>query len=183
MRLPQYKNKSGGGYFSGRRRLAIILVVSISVASLLILAVLCWFGKRSRKGRGGEPRFLNDPAASGVRSYEDLPIKNEVDEHRGDTDLPFFDLTTVVAATENFSSANKLGHGGFGTIYKKNKKKKEKGEGGGSRGERAPTRGELVSGGKKKKKEEGEGGWSRRERALAGGGNGQRAGGGGASGF
>ncbi|TQE01503.1 hypothetical protein C1H46_012866 [Malus baccata] len=116
--LAQYKNKSGGGYFSGRRRLAIILVVSISVASLLILAVLYWFRKRSRKGRGGEPRFLKDPAASGVRSYEDLPIKNEVDEHRGDTDLPFFDLTTVVAATENFSSANKLGHGGFGTVYK-----------------------------------------------------------------
>ena len=66
----------------------------------------------------GEPRFLNDPAASGVRSYEDLPIKNEVDEHRGDTDLPFFNLTTVVAATENFSSANMLGHGGFGTVYK-----------------------------------------------------------------
>nr|XP_028959439.1 G-type lectin S-receptor-like serine/threonine-protein kinase At1g11410 [Malus domestica] len=116
--LAQYKNKSGGGYFSGRRRLAIILVVSISVASLLILAVLYWFRKRRRKGRGGEPRFLNDPAASRVRSYEDLPTKNEVDEHRGDTDLPFFDLTTVVAATENFSSANKLGHGGFGTVYK-----------------------------------------------------------------
>ncbi|XP_009369833.2 LOW QUALITY PROTEIN: G-type lectin S-receptor-like serine/threonine-protein kinase At1g11410 [Pyrus x bretschneideri] len=111
--LAQYKNKSGG-----RRRLAIILVVSTSVASLLILAVLCWFRKRSRKGRGGEPRFLNDPAASGVRSYEDLPIKNEVEEHRGDTDLPFFDLTTVVAATENFSYANMLGHGGFGTVYK-----------------------------------------------------------------
>ncbi|XP_050145396.1 G-type lectin S-receptor-like serine/threonine-protein kinase At1g11410 [Malus sylvestris] len=116
--LAQYKNKSGGGYFSGRRRLAIILVVSISVASLLILAVLCWFRKRSRKGRGGQPKFLNDPTASGSRSYEDLPIKNEVDEHKGETDLPFFDLTTVVAATENFSFANMLGHGGFGTVYK-----------------------------------------------------------------
>ncbi|CAN6683844.1 unnamed protein product [Malus baccata var. baccata] len=89
--LAQYKNKSGGGYFSGRRRLAIILVVSISVASLLILAVLCWFRKRSRKGRGGQPKFLNDPTASGSRSYEDLPIKNEVDEHKGETDLPFFE--------------------------------------------------------------------------------------------
>nr|XP_028958840.1 G-type lectin S-receptor-like serine/threonine-protein kinase At1g11410 isoform X2 [Malus domestica] len=116
--LAQYKNKSGGGYFSGRRRLAIILVVSISVASLLILAVLCWFRKRSRKGRGGQPKFRNDPTASGSRSYEDLPIKNEVDEHKGETDLPFFDLTTVVAATENFSFANMLGHGGFGTVYK-----------------------------------------------------------------
>ncbi|CAN6546598.1 unnamed protein product [Malus baccata var. baccata] len=116
--LAQYKNKSVGGYFSGKRRLAIILVVSISVASMLILAVLCWFRKRSMKGRGGQPKFVNDPTTSGVRSYEDLPIKDEVDEHRGETDLPFFDLTTVVAATENFSSANILGHGGFGTVYK-----------------------------------------------------------------
>ncbi|KAM1893789.1 hypothetical protein ACFX14_036783 [Malus domestica] len=116
--LAQYKNKSVGGYFSGKRRLAIILVVSISVASMLILAVLCWFRKRSMKGRGGQPKFVNDPTTSGVRSYEDFPIKDEVDEHRGETDLPFFDLTTMVAATENFSSANMLGHGGFGTVYK-----------------------------------------------------------------
>ncbi|XP_018506262.1 G-type lectin S-receptor-like serine/threonine-protein kinase SD1-1 [Pyrus x bretschneideri] len=81
---------------------------------MLILAVLYWFRIRSMKGRGGQPKFLNDPTASGVRRYEDLPI----DEHRGETDLPFFDLTTVVAATENFSSANMLGHGGFGMVYK-----------------------------------------------------------------
>ncbi|XP_048438353.1 G-type lectin S-receptor-like serine/threonine-protein kinase At1g11410 isoform X2 [Pyrus x bretschneideri] len=97
--LAQYKNKSGGGYFSRKRRLAIILVVLISVASLLILAVLCWFRKRSMKGRGGQPKFLNDPAAPGVQSYENLPIKDEVDEHRGEIDLPLFDLTIVVAAT------------------------------------------------------------------------------------
>ncbi|KAF8411270.1 hypothetical protein HHK36_003817 [Tetracentron sinense] len=32
--------------------------------------------------------------------------------------LKFFDLSTVVAATDNFSSANKLGQGGFGPVYK-----------------------------------------------------------------
>ncbi|KAM1762620.1 hypothetical protein ACFX12_005241 [Malus domestica] len=116
----QYKKKSGAGFSSGKRRLAIILGASISVASLLILAVLCWFRKRSRKERGGQPELLNDPAAFGSRSYEDLPVRKEVDEHRGKTDLPFFDLTTVVAATENFSFANMLGHGGFGMVYKGN---------------------------------------------------------------
>ena len=33
-------------------------------------------------------------------------------------DLPFMDLTTISAATENFSENNKLGEGGFGTVYK-----------------------------------------------------------------
>ncbi|KAL6271611.1 hypothetical protein ACE6H2_028522 [Prunus campanulata] len=34
------------------------------------------------------------------------------------SDVPFFDLTTIAAATDNFSLANKLGKGGFGSIYK-----------------------------------------------------------------
>lgn len=61
--------------------------------------------------------MLND-AIVGSRSHEDLLKKNEVDEHRGKTDLPFFDLSTIVAATDYFSSANLLGHGGFGMVYK-----------------------------------------------------------------
>jgi len=32
--------------------------------------------------------------------------------------LPLFDLHVVAAATNNFSSENKLGEGGFGPVYK-----------------------------------------------------------------
>lgn len=32
--------------------------------------------------------------------------------------LVFFSLSSVTAATENFSDANKLGEGGFGPVYK-----------------------------------------------------------------
>lgn len=32
--------------------------------------------------------------------------------------LDFFDLTTMAAATDNFSVANELGTGGFGSVYK-----------------------------------------------------------------
>ncbi|KAI6678353.1 hypothetical protein NL676_039149 [Syzygium grande] len=38
--------------------------------------------------------------------------------HSEDLDLPLFDLTTIVNATNNFSEDNKLGEGGFGAIYK-----------------------------------------------------------------
>ncbi|PQQ08833.1 G-type lectin S-receptor-like serine/threonine-protein kinase [Prunus yedoensis var. nudiflora] len=115
--LAQYTKKSGGGFSAKDRRLAIILGVFIAVTSLLIVAALCWFRKRSRKGRGGQPELLND-AIAGSRSHDDLLKKNEVNEHRGKTDLPFFDLSTIVAATDYFSSANLLGHGGFGMVYK-----------------------------------------------------------------
>ena len=35
-----------------------------------------------------------------------------------DLELPFFELSTIVYATENFSFKNKLGEGGFGSVYK-----------------------------------------------------------------
>lgn len=33
-------------------------------------------------------------------------------------DVPFFDLESILAATNKFSNSNKLGQGGFGPVYK-----------------------------------------------------------------
>lgn len=33
-------------------------------------------------------------------------------------DIPIYDLSTLISATSNFSEANKLGEGGFGSVYK-----------------------------------------------------------------
>lgn len=35
-----------------------------------------------------------------------------------DMEMPIFDLTTIANATNNFSSSNKIGEGGFGPVYK-----------------------------------------------------------------
>ena len=37
-----------------------------------------------------------------------------------DLEVPFFNLATIDIATNNFSSDNKLGEGGFGLVYKVN---------------------------------------------------------------
>ncbi|XP_039020153.1 G-type lectin S-receptor-like serine/threonine-protein kinase RKS1 isoform X9 [Hibiscus syriacus] len=42
----------------------------------------------------------------------------EIKESRRNSDLPFFDFSAISAATNNFSSDNKLGQGGFGPVYK-----------------------------------------------------------------
>lgn len=40
------------------------------------------------------------------------------EKERDDLDIPLFDYVQVANATDNFSSKNKLGVGGFGTVYK-----------------------------------------------------------------
>jgi len=40
------------------------------------------------------------------------------ESQKKDLELPLFDLFTVTSATDNFSPSNKLGEGGFGSVYK-----------------------------------------------------------------
>ncbi|KAJ6833443.1 receptor-like serine/threonine-protein kinase SD1-8 [Iris pallida] len=43
---------------------------------------------------------------------------DEPNESNEDLDIPLFDFGTIEAATDNFSTENELGVGGFGTVYK-----------------------------------------------------------------
>ncbi|KAJ7968427.1 S-receptor-like serine/threonine-protein kinase [Quillaja saponaria] len=96
--LEKYKSKS----FLTRKGKLAILVVSASVIFLLAAFSVYWFRKRNIR----TIRYLNN----------DSP--REGDNHEGGAHLPFFSLGTVLAATDNFSSSNKLGQGGFGPVYK-----------------------------------------------------------------
>ncbi|CAL8996824.1 unnamed protein product [Prunus brigantina] len=39
-----------------------------------------------------------------------------------DAELPLFDLAAVVCATKNYSNNNKLGEGGFGSVFKQTRR-------------------------------------------------------------
>ena len=41
-----------------------------------------------------------------------------VELHNGNLKYPFINFKEIVLATNNFSNSNKLGHGGFGNVYK-----------------------------------------------------------------
>ena len=49
---------------------------------------------------------------------QDSPEEKENDEGTTDSELQLFDLNTIAAATNNFSSKNELGRGGFGPVFK-----------------------------------------------------------------
>ncbi|TKY66651.1 G-type lectin S-receptor serine/threonine-protein kinase SD1-1 [Spatholobus suberectus] len=50
-------------------------------------------------------------------SQEESKAENNSDRYGDDMDLPLIDLSTIIAATDNFSEENKIGEGGFGPVY------------------------------------------------------------------
>ena len=43
---------------------------------------------------------------------------NELEDNSRHPDLSIFDLSCIVSATDNFSPSNRLGQGGFGSVFK-----------------------------------------------------------------
>ncbi|XP_068320808.1 G-type lectin S-receptor-like serine/threonine-protein kinase At4g27290 [Pyrus communis] len=82
---------------SNAKKMRIIISTTVLSTGLLILglAVLFYVWKKQHQ-RGGKL----------------------VCSQKEDLELPLFDLMTVVSATSNFSLKNKLGEGGFGSVFK-----------------------------------------------------------------
>ncbi|GMI72775.1 hypothetical protein like AT1G11340 [Hibiscus trionum] len=92
-----------------------VTIVSAVVLFLILLALFHCLVRRLRRERRWKNTF------SFIRSsslFEDSLGEKEIDKSRRNGDLPFFDLSTIAAATNNFSTDNKLGQGGFGPVYK-----------------------------------------------------------------
>ncbi|KAI4333764.1 hypothetical protein L6164_018530 [Bauhinia variegata] len=91
------------GQSSKKKLLGIIVVCGVLVIGMLILGLFfCMRKERRNKGLI-------------------IMLQNEVDRNRQrkeEMDLPTFDFRTITNATDNFSSDNKLGEGGFGPVYK-----------------------------------------------------------------
>ncbi|KAG5234856.1 G-type lectin S-receptor serine/threonine-protein kinase [Salix suchowensis] len=79
---------------SHEKPMLAILAPSIASFCLLVsLSAYLWLKKMAKKG-------------------------NELQVNSNSIELEYFKLSTITAATDNFSPANKLGQGGFGSVYK-----------------------------------------------------------------
>nr|POE97011.1 g-type lectin s-receptor-like serine/threonine-protein kinase rks1 [Quercus suber] len=111
--LAQYDKKNG---LTQKSRMLAILGVSVAVMFLLIVSVVyCLIMKKKKEKRHSTYSYSVD---STLRNFEDSPSRRDLDGTRKNSNLPLFDLRTIIAATDNFSIANKLGQGGFGPVYK-----------------------------------------------------------------
>ncbi|WJX93845.1 hypothetical protein P8452_75331 [Trifolium repens] len=82
----------------------VIVAVSI-IASLVIVMLLAFYIYRTKF------KVNEDKVNS-------MWIDDNSESEHDDFELPFFDLVTILEATNNFSIDNKLGEGGFGPVYK-----------------------------------------------------------------
>ncbi|XP_074568064.1 G-type lectin S-receptor-like serine/threonine-protein kinase At4g27290 [Curcuma longa] len=87
---------------SGKGRRGVIIVVSAVATLTFLTLVACCIWKRKKT------------------KYS---IREETEEET--INLPSFDFAAIVQATDNFSSFNKLGEGGFGPVYKGRLKERE----------------------------------------------------------
>ncbi|KAK4255712.1 hypothetical protein QN277_008676 [Acacia crassicarpa] len=83
-----YRNK-GRGSIAKKKLVGVAVGSAIFVMSLMLLGLILIIIKRKRQNSG----------------------KNVMD-------IPIFDLSVMIKATDNFSTLNKLGEGGFGLVYK-----------------------------------------------------------------
>ncbi|KAF3451610.1 hypothetical protein FNV43_RR07705 [Rhamnella rubrinervis] len=118
---PQYGKKLKG--FVATKGFRAIMVVS----GVLILFGISFFGHWFVKSKGKVIIMIGAHYVFVSRTRETLldaniseesPNKKKLGESRRQTDLPFFDIRTLITATDNFSATNKLGEGGFGSVFK-----------------------------------------------------------------
>ncbi|XP_015065701.1 G-type lectin S-receptor-like serine/threonine-protein kinase At4g03230 isoform X2 [Solanum pennellii] len=94
-----------------------VLIISVSLAAGTITICYVIYNRKKvarRKAKkislGNGIEYLSE--CGGSSKY----LVTEDDKKR--IDLPFFNLESILVATDNFSDANRLGQGGFGPVYK-----------------------------------------------------------------
>ncbi|XP_010476054.1 PREDICTED: G-type lectin S-receptor-like serine/threonine-protein kinase RKS1 [Camelina sativa] len=103
-------NRNG---LSRKRRVLLILISLIAAVMLLMVILFCFVRERRKYNRYRSSSATFTPVPFDFE--ESFSFEQDKARHR---ELPLFDLNTIAAATNNFSSQNKLGAGGFGPVYK-----------------------------------------------------------------
>ncbi|CAN1165930.1 G-type lectin S-receptor-like serine/threonine-protein kinase RKS1 [Linum perenne] len=90
-----------------------LLIISVAVTLFLVIFLAFCLIRRNKKARDRVDKLSF--------YFETTNPDNSVSQNNsrhGNADLPFFHLSEIAAATNNFSDDNKLGEGGFGSVYK-----------------------------------------------------------------
>ncbi|XP_057955657.1 uncharacterized protein LOC131149319 [Malania oleifera] len=108
----------------GKKKLLLLVIVPVLfLAFLLLSSGICrrWRKRLKQKGKRetSQDLLLFDPGVSITTTKDQLSSENVASRGKSeDSGFPLFSFASVSAATEDFSTENKLGEGGFGPVYK-----------------------------------------------------------------
>ncbi|KAH7837730.1 hypothetical protein Vadar_017331 [Vaccinium darrowii] len=91
----------------GKKGKVAAIAASVTAALLLTFCLFCWFVVKKRKETREEQNLLFSPY--NATSLEASSMGKHFDGSGTNAELPYFDLSIIVSATDNFSFANKLG--------------------------------------------------------------------------
>ncbi|KAI3921709.1 hypothetical protein MKW92_003249 [Papaver armeniacum] len=86
-------------YSNGKKSFVLPIIIVVPSVVAVLLAICFWFFCFRRKKRQTENSYGADDEIQSTESFQ-------------------FNFSTISVATNNFSEANKLGEGGFGSVYK-----------------------------------------------------------------
>ncbi|KAG7585013.1 Bulb-type lectin domain superfamily [Arabidopsis thaliana x Arabidopsis arenosa] len=92
-----------------RNKIIVASIVSLSLFVILAFAAFCFWRYRVK----------HNVSAKTSKIASEEAWKNDL-EPQDVSGLKFFEMNTIQTATNNFSLSNKLGQGGFGSVYKGN---------------------------------------------------------------
>ncbi|XP_028065220.1 G-type lectin S-receptor-like serine/threonine-protein kinase At4g27290 [Camellia sinensis] len=108
----------------GNRRKSWVIIAILVPPAMLVTCFSLWHLWRKKLKQNGAKYPSEDllvfdfDGSSNATDHETNARYNLTRGKKNDADLPFFSFASVSAATDGFSSSNKLGQGGFGPVYK-----------------------------------------------------------------
>ncbi|KAI8525289.1 hypothetical protein RHMOL_Rhmol13G0219200 [Rhododendron molle] len=95
-------------------------VTALVISGLFILAIctyFAWMWMAKQKGMTKKRWFQLEKRSSSTECSTELLFEDIMNQAKLE-EVPLFKFENLVIATENFDKNNKLGHGGFGLVYK-----------------------------------------------------------------
>ncbi|KAK9924642.1 hypothetical protein M0R45_032997 [Rubus argutus] len=102
---------------SNRKLSFFLIIVAVLIGVILlacIISIYIWRKKMTKK----QDQISRTQLDSERRVQELIDTSEFTEGDEKGIDVPFFDLQSILEATDNFSDANKLGQGGYGPVYK-----------------------------------------------------------------
>ncbi|KAG6419121.1 hypothetical protein SASPL_121332 [Salvia splendens] len=112
IRLSQSEFVAAAGQKKGFQKIFIVLPI-VGFLVLCVCTYFCWKWIARRRGKRDTVELGNVPVSGSF--YTSTP---DVSSRVNLEDIPLFKFEELANATDNFSEANRLGKGGFGSVYK-----------------------------------------------------------------